>query len=77
MTGLTGTIYQRVVKPVLFHFDPEDVHDRMLALGKHLGEHRVTRMMTSKMWSYAHSALEQTPAGLRFPNPSWIDCCTR
>jgi dihydroorotate dehydrogenase len=62
-------VYKRALKPFLFSFDPETVHDRMCSIGKVLGDSRVGRGLCSKLFSYRHKALEQTLLGIHFQNP--------
>jgi dihydroorotate dehydrogenase subfamily 2 len=58
-----------MVRPVLFRFDPEFVHDRFVSLGEFLGKFRITRLITSKLLEYNHPMLNQEIAGLTFGNP--------
>ncbi len=62
-------LYQRALKPFLFSFDPEVVHDKMCFIGKILGNSRVGRTVCSKLFSYQNKVLEQTLLGIHFPNP--------
>jgi dihydroorotate dehydrogenase len=62
-------VYQRIIKPIFFKLDPEDVHDRTTILGRALGSNPVTRSMVAAALRYEHPALVQTVAGVRFPNP--------
>lgn len=66
---MIGILYRNVVKPVLFKFDPEFVHDRMLAVGNFLGRFEVTKWFTRLMFDYESSALTQEVADLHFRNP--------
>ncbi len=63
------TLYKRVAKPIFFKLDPEDVHDRMLKLGKLMGRTSVTRKLTSSLFASADPVLEQTVLGIKFVNP--------
>lgn len=49
--------------------DPEDVHDRMTLVGKFLGKYAITRSITSILFNYENSILEQTIKGIQFKNP--------
>lgn len=64
-----GGMYRRILKPLFFARDPEEVHDRMTAAGVRLGRHAVTRGLTRALFSYRHPSLEQTILGMRFANP--------
>lgn len=62
-------LYQRIGKPILFRFDPERVHQRAIVAGRFVARHRLLRRVTERTLSYRHPALEQTIAGIHFPNP--------
>ncbi len=49
--------------------DPEDTHDMMLKRGEFLGKHVFTRWLTRVAFFYEHASLQQTVAGIDFPNP--------
>ena len=61
--------YGHILKPVFFRQDPETVHDRMVGVGKRLGEHKLTRKVTRSLFAYRDSMLEQTVLGIKFKNP--------
>jgi dihydroorotate dehydrogenase len=62
-------MYQKVVKPILFKFDPEFVHDRMTTMGRIMGSNPVTRGAISAAYRYEHPILEQDVLGVHFKNP--------
>ena len=64
-----GFLYRNMMKPVLFRFDPEDVHDRFTAVGETLGRCALTRAVLRGLLAYAHPRLEQEILGIKFPNP--------
>ncbi|EKD78321.1 MAG: dihydroorotate dehydrogenase 2 [uncultured bacterium] len=66
MIGLT---YRHVIKPILFQFDPERVHQTMVATGHWLGKWRGSRAIVRSLFSYQHPSLQQTIAGITFRNP--------
>lgn len=66
---LTGSLYKAVLKPIFFKYDPEDVHDKMTALGVRLGEYRFAKSLTRLAFGYSHKMLEQTILGIDFKNP--------
>lgn len=68
-TSAERWLYQKVAKPIFFRFDPEQVHDRIVKLGARLGRWRLTRWVTERLFSFAHSGLRQEILGLDFPNP--------
>lgn len=61
--------YRRVVKPALFRFDPEHVHDAFVFLGRVIGATRMGRTCVALFCNYRHPLLEQTILGMHFVNP--------
>jgi dihydroorotate dehydrogenase len=68
-TRTQSQLYKHIAKPILFQFDPEQIHDIMINIGSFLGEHKSTRRLTRVLFDYQHPALEQTIDGITFPNP--------
>jgi len=68
-TQVIRRLYQLVLKPILFRFDPEDVHDVMTNLGSKLGQFKISRFITRSLFDFKHANLEQTIKGIRFENP--------
>ncbi len=62
-------LYQNVLKPILFRFDPEKVHDAFTRIGIFLGGFRFTKWLLRKMYAYEHPILEQELFGIHFRNP--------
>lgn len=62
-------IYTSLTRPLLFKFNPEEVHDSAVALGYFLGRFKVTRFITKLFFSYSNKKLEQTICGIKFKNP--------
>jgi dihydroorotate dehydrogenase len=58
-----------LVKPVLFIFDPEKVHDFVTKFGQFLGDYQITRSITKYLFYYSSPSLEQTLKGIHFKNP--------
>ncbi|CAN5614011.1 hypothetical protein BH23GEM6_BH23GEM6_23340 [soil metagenome] len=50
-------LYQRVLKPILFRFDPERVHDVFVGLGELLGRFGVTRRLAERVYGYRSMGL--------------------
>lgn len=67
--AIIGFLYRGILKPVFFLQDPEDVHDRMTAMGEFLGKYSVTRGLTSRFFGYQNKMLEQNICGILFKNP--------
>lgn len=66
---LFAFLYRRGLKPVLFCFDPEDVHDHILKLGILLRNNVLTRSFTRFLFAYNHPMLRQTICNISFENP--------
>ena len=69
MRSVIGWLYRHVLKPVLFRFDPEDVHDHFLRFGAWLGRYRGTRALLRVLCTYRHLSLVQQVQGIVFENP--------
>lgn len=66
---MIGFCYCYLVKPILFQFDPEQVHSCMVAIGRWLGKYTVARKLLYILFNYHHPVLQQTLAGITFSNP--------
>ncbi len=66
---MIGIIYRHIVKPVLFHFPADTVHELFLKIGNFLGRHASTRMLTRALFSIQDPTLHQEVAGVHFANP--------
>lgn len=64
-----GVVYRYIVKPILFRFDPELVHDLFIRIGRILGCSAVMRTITRWKLGYSSDILTQTVVGITFPNP--------
>src|SRR3989338_5345357 len=62
-------IYQKIIKPIFFKMDPENVHNRVTRLGKLLSKTPVSRAAIRSMFYYSHPALKTNVAGIDFENP--------
>jgi len=62
-------LYVNCLKKVFFLMDPEDIHDRMLGVGRLLGKFGLTRWKTRFWFGYRNPKLEQTLFGIKFTNP--------
>ena len=61
--------YVWFIKPILFKFDAELIHDCFINLGHFLGKHAATQKISSFVWNYEDKSLEQNIIGLNFKNP--------
>jgi len=64
-----GFMYGFFLKPILFIFDPEDIHDLFLSVGKFLGRFSLLRWKTRMWFGFSDKMLEQTVLGIHFKNP--------
>jgi dihydroorotate dehydrogenase len=62
-------IYKWILKPVLFQFDPELIHDGFTSIGQFLGKHTITQKITGAFFNFRNSSLEQNILGINFKNP--------
>jgi dihydroorotate dehydrogenase subfamily 2 len=68
-TDFFASSYQKVLKPLLFQFDAEAIHDLMTNAGELLGDFPITRQATHRLFAYEHEALSQVIDGTPFKNP--------
>jgi len=61
--------YKWLLKPVLFQFDPELMHNLFIDIGKILQTKNLTKKITNWMFNYQNKMLEQEILGIRFRNP--------
>ena len=62
-------MYTKVLRPILFLFNPELVHDSIVFLGKMAGETKIGRFLTKTLFSYENPKLAKNLLGINFPNP--------
>jgi dihydroorotate dehydrogenase len=62
-------LYRRVLKPILFRFDPEAVHDAFVSLGEGLGRFGPGRGLVSALYGYRGPDASVTVDGLRYRTP--------
>ena len=62
-------LYTLLIKPILFRFEPEFVHDRFVKLGYFLGKFEITKNIISKFFVYKDDILHQEILGIKFENP--------
>jgi dihydroorotate dehydrogenase subfamily 2 len=66
---MIGTIYKKIIKPILFHFPADDVHVFFLKTGNFLGKYSFSKSITEKIFSYKNDILKQNVSGISFANP--------
>ncbi len=64
--------YKHLIKPVLFQFDPDDVHEWIGSAGEIMGRSDISRQLLRSFYYYEHSSLETDVFGLHFKNPVGI-----
>jgi len=62
-------LYQLVLKPILFKFDPEAVHDSFISFGKFLGRYRLLRGLIDLIYGYHGPDISKTIDGLYCKTP--------
>ncbi len=62
-------MYERFLRPILFRFDPERVHDFFVWIGERLGDHPAGRALVGMVSIYRHPSLRTRVAGIEFENP--------
>lgn len=66
---MIGVLYQHVLKPILFRFPADTIHELFLSVGHVLGRYTFFRALCSYLFVYRHKSLAQTVAGMRMTNP--------
>ena len=66
---MMGTIYRKIIKPILFKFPADDVHTYFLKKGNLLGRFKFTRKIVKKIFRYKNDILKQEVFGIKFKNP--------
>ncbi len=62
-------LYQRILKPILFRFSPDRVHDFFVNLGEFLGQHTLTRQIIAQIYDYRGPNIGRTIDGLYYRTP--------
>jgi len=62
-------MYESLIKPLLFLFDPELMHDSFVALGEMLGSLPGGQQLVGSVCRYEHPMLETRVLGVDFKNP--------
>lgn len=63
-----GFVYKKIIKPVLFRFKPDTVHDRMVASSFWLSRRHMLLKFIHLLLSYDSPRLRQKLHGITFPN---------
>ncbi len=62
-------LYKRILKPILFKFDPELIHDVFIDVGEMLGKTNVGRRLISSMYRYKGPDISTTVDGITYRYP--------
>lgn len=62
-------LYKYFLRPILFKFDPENIHRLFIRIGGILGAFNFTRKLTARIFKYKNPILEQKILGIHFENP--------
>ncbi len=62
-------IYKHLLKPTIFRFDPEVVHDFFVSIGAFLGRYALGRAMVSAIYGYRGSLVSRTVDGIVYHTP--------
>jgi dihydroorotate dehydrogenase (fumarate)/dihydroorotate dehydrogenase len=63
------SLYRCCVRPVLFRFDPEWIHQHTLLAARAAGRPALVRKALTRLFAFDDPRLHVSCAGLRFPNP--------
>jgi dihydroorotate dehydrogenase len=62
-------LYQHILKPFLFLFDPERVHNWFVFLGEFFGKFRFTRSLIAFFYQYKGTSIAKTVDGITYRTP--------
>ena len=65
----TRALYRHALKPLLFRFDPELVHDAFTAAGDELGRHEITRRLLGEVFDYRGPDVSRVVDGIGYRTP--------
>jgi len=63
------TLYKKILKPILFLFDAEYVHEMFIKIGNLLGRSRLTRWITGIFFEYKGKDISKVVDGIRYKYP--------
>jgi len=66
---VNSLFYKKILKRILFHLDPELVHNLFINFGEILGSNILARKLTSIQFDYKNKILEQEVMGIKLRNP--------
>jgi dihydroorotate dehydrogenase len=62
-------LYKNLLKPLLFKFDPEWVHDVFVDMGEKFGSSKMGRSIISSLYGYKGSDISKTVDGIKYKTP--------
>ena len=62
-------MYEKILKPIFFLFDPETIHNFFVWFGEVLGSNFLTRGIVAAFCDYEHPSLATRVVGIDFKNP--------
>lgn len=62
-------MYKQLIRPILYSFNPEHIHDLLVKLLPIWAGNRVTNNLFTKLFSIYDKKLETNVLGINFPNP--------
>ena len=62
-------LYRKILKPVLFKFDPEKVHDLFIWKGEILGKYALTRKIVDIIYGYHGKDISKIVDGIKYRTP--------
>jgi dihydroorotate dehydrogenase len=65
-------MYESILKPILFRFDPEDVHDFFIASGEWAGKSAVLRKIFALSYGYRGPDISKVVDGIRYKTPALL-----
>ena len=69
MRGISRFLYVNILKPVLFLFPADGVHELFVNLGYKLGKYTFIKKFFGSIWSFGDKTLKQNICDLNFKNP--------
>ncbi len=66
---MIGFIYRKIIKPILFKFPADDVHNFFLKTGNYFGRNNFYKKLLRKVFVYKNPILNQKILGMNFENP--------
>ncbi|MFH1180945.1 MAG: quinone-dependent dihydroorotate dehydrogenase [bacterium] len=62
-------MYEKIIRSILFRFNPESAHDFFIKIGEMLGASSLCRSAVKLLFQYRHPALRTKVLGINFENP--------